>query len=117
MARAFPKALAALALGAAALIGSYGAYLVLFGPILSTVTPGGSAVTATHVPSPAGLIPAVAALLVWLGMLRGKERIAWLGGGLAVAFALLFVFGIGGILVPVAGVLLLSLALRRVTAR
>lgn len=102
-------------LGLAALLAIYGMYVALIGPVVLFVTPDGGVPVASHVPNAAGLIPIAAALLVWFGIRRLDERIAWAGGVTAALFAVLFLFGIGGLLIPIAGALLLVLAARRLT--
>lgn len=97
----------------AAVLAVYGGYLTLIGPGLITVTPDGGAPIASNVPNAAGLIPVAAAFMVWFGIRRNDERMAWAGASTAAVFAGLFLFGIGGILIPVAGLLLLVLAARR----
>src|SRR4026207_1864030 len=87
------------ALGAAAALAVYGSYLVLIGPIMRIVTPEGGAV-GLAVPNPAGLAPVAAALLVWYGILNGDGRLSWLGAVIGAAFSILFLFSIGGAVIP-----------------
>jgi len=97
----------------AALVAAYGVYLVALGPIVATVTPSGAA-SAVHEPNPAGLILIVGGALVGYGIQRVKERWAWIGAGLVLAFSVLFVFGPGGILIPLALAIVTVLIARRV---
>jgi hypothetical protein len=104
------------ALGAAALIAGYGAYLVLIGPIFNIVVPDGGA-SSSRQPNIAGLLFVSTGLLVWLGVVRRSEMYAWMGAALAAAFSVLFVFSIGAVVIPITAFLLVALALRRMTAK
>jgi hypothetical protein len=96
----------------AGLVAAYGVYLVVLGPILTVVTPGGAAST-IHEPNPVGLMFVFGAGLVWYGIQRGKQRWAWIGAIAVLAFSVLFVFGPGGILIPPALALVIVLVARR----
>lgn len=89
----------------AVLVGIYGSYLVLVGPSVVFVAPDGGTVL-SRVPNPVGVVPVTAAALVIVGLASQQERLAWIGTAIGLAFSLLFVFGVGGILIP----LTLSLA-------
>lgn len=101
-----------LAVLLAALVAAYGVYLLVLGPILTMVTPGG-AVSAVHEPTPAGVLPLIGATLVWYGIQRRNERWAWIGAAVVLAFSVLFVFGSGGILIPLALAIVVVLIARR----
>ncbi len=60
---------------------------------------------------PAGIVPLVAAALLLGGLLTRKLLIAWIGFAVLSLFSVLFLFGIGGGLLPVAGLLLICLAI------
>ena len=102
-----------LALLLAALVGAYGVYLAAIGPITVLVTPGG-ATTAVHQPNPAGVLPLVGAIAVWFGIQRRSDPWAWIGATVVLAFSVLFVFGPGGLLIPLALALVVVLIARRV---
>ena len=102
-----------LLLTLAATAAAYGVYLVALGPTLTVVTPGGPATTVRE-PNAGGLILIVGAALAWYGVRRGRDRWAWTGGALVLAFSVLFVFGPGGVLIPLALALLAVLIVRRV---
>jgi hypothetical protein len=102
-----------IALFLAALVAAYGVYLVALGPILTVVTPGGPATT-FHEPNAGGLIFIAGAAFVWYGVRRGKDRWAWTGAVVVLAFSVLALFGVGGILIPLALALVTVLTARRV---
>lgn len=104
------------ALAAAALLALYGVYLIVLGPVLTFVSPGGSATT-YHDPNAAGLAPIIAGLLVWYGVSKGSDLVAWAGAVIATAFSILFVFGVGGIAIPAAAALLAALIVRGLLSR
>ena len=64
-----------------------------------------------HVPYPPAFVPLVAAALLLAGLLGRKQMLAWIGLGILLLFSLLFLFGNGGILLPIAGLLLILLLL------
>lgn len=90
---------------------AYGAYLLVLGPEMVVVLPNGPS-TISRDPSAAGLIPLAAGLMVLSGILRGSGRMTWLGAMLALAFAVLFVFSMGGILLPFVALQLVAVILR-----
>jgi hypothetical protein len=49
--------------------------------------------------------PLIAAGLLLFGLLTGKSEFAWIGFFVLTVFSILFVFGIGGPLIPVVGAL------------
>lgn len=103
-------------LAVAALLALYGLYLIALGPILTFVSPGGAA-TSYHDPNAAGLAPLLAGLLVWYGVTKGSDLVAWAGAVVAIAFSILFVFGVGGVAIPVAAALLAALVARSFLSR
>jgi hypothetical protein len=105
-----------LAVSLAALVAPYGVYLVALGPLLVVVTPSG-AVSAVHQPNPAGLVLIVGPGLVWYGIQRGKQRWAWIGAAVVLAFSVMFVFGPGGILIPLAIAVVAVLIARHMLAK
>ncbi len=85
-------------------------------PLFAIVTPSGAA-SVVHEPNPAALALIVGAGLVWYGVRRGKDRWAGTGTALILAFSVLFMFGPGGILIPLALSLVIVLITRRVLGR
>jgi len=98
----------------ALIIVAYGVYLLVVGvtvvsmPEVPVGTPPGPASTAT-VPVMTGVIPMIAAGLILVGWTLRRIWLAWLGAAITSLFAWLFVFSIGGILVPVVAVLIVLL--------
>lgn len=62
-----------------------------------------------HTPVPAAVVLLLAATLLIIGLLGRRLWLAWIGLATLTAFSALFVFGVGGGLLPVAGFLLLLL--------
>ena len=62
-----------------------------------------------HVRPLAAIIPLLASLSIITGLLFRRNFISWIGLALLSAFAFLFVFSIGGILIPFALVLFILL--------
>jgi|SRR6185437_4935213 len=104
------------ALAAAAFVGLYGAYLVFLGPVLTFVAPDGPT-SMFRQPNPVGFALIAAGLLVWVGVTGHQDRRAWLGAAITSAISVFFVFGVGGVLIPVSVALLIALAYRSLSAR
>jgi hypothetical protein len=110
--RAAAIGVAVLAVGMA----GYGLYLVLIGPestVMPAVplgTPPGETTTRT-VPAMQGLIPLAGGALVLVGLATRRLWLAWAGALVLALFAGLFVFGVGGVLIPFVGALLLLLSI------
>jgi hypothetical protein len=98
---------------AAVLFAVYGIWLLFIGPGLVTVTPEGGIAASSNIPSPLGVVPILAAALLSIGLARDDERLNWAGAGTAAIFAAAFLFSIGGILSPIAALLLVMLASRQ----
>jgi hypothetical protein len=96
------------------IIAAYGVYLLVVGVTVVSVlavpvgTPPGPASTAT-VQVMMGVIPMIAGGLILVGWALRRIWLAWLGAAVTSLFAGLFVFSIGGSLVPVAAVLFVLL--------
>jgi hypothetical protein len=96
---------ASLALASGVVI--YGAMLILVGQVLIAVPevqPGAPVPVGMTMldPTPLGIIPLLAGALVITGLLAERRALAWVGVGLIALFSALFMFGLGGILIPVA---------------
>jgi hypothetical protein len=103
-------AMAIVVVAAAAGVGSLAFALAgLAGPAVSE---GGPPVSPKAYPVPQAWLGVLASALVIGGMLGGRLVVAWVGALLLEAFALLFVFGVGGWFLPVGTLLLLLLAAR-----
>lgn len=98
----------------ALVIAGYGLYLVVVGPTVGHMpavpegTQPGPTTTGT-VPALQGLIPVVGGGLVLAGLSLRRLWLAWAGALVASGFAGLFVFGVGGVLLPVAAALVVLL--------
>jgi hypothetical protein len=97
-------------------VAGFGLYLVLVGPELTFVpaVPVGTLPaegTTKTVPAVQGLIPLTGGILVLAGLAARRLWLAWIGAGLTTLFAALFVFGVGGALLPVVAALLILLGI------
>jgi hypothetical protein len=94
----------------ACIVAVYGLYLVIVGPEASfhPAVPIGdppTEPTTRNVPAIQGPIPVAAGALVLSGLAARRLVLAWTGAAVATAFASLFVFGVGGALLPVVAAL------------
>lgn len=95
-------------------LAAYGVYLVVVGvtivsmPAVPLETRLGPAST-EKIPSIMGVIPMVAGGLILVGLALRRIWVAWIGAAVTSLFAGLFVFSIGGILVPAAAMLFVLL--------
>lgn len=102
----------AMVLGLA--VAAYGAYLLIVGipwTVVPAVAPGQPLPEGTTAlrTTPTGIVPLLAGLAVAIGLLAGRIWVAWAGGVMVAAFSVAFLFGVGGVLVVPAAVLLLVL--------
>jgi hypothetical protein len=81
--------------------GGYGLFLTVIGQPWATTTEDG-VVARVAIPAAAGVIPLIAAVLVLLGAALDRRLVGIAGAALLLAFALLFMFGVGGVMIPVA---------------
>jgi hypothetical protein len=81
--------------------GGYGLFLTAIGQPWATTTEDG-VVARVAIPAAAGVIPLFAAVLVLLGAALDRRLVGIAGAALLLAFALLFMFGVGGVMIPVA---------------
>jgi hypothetical protein len=92
----------------------YGLYLAVVGVEWRGLTESGAALPQREMvesrPAPQGLVAVVGGSGVLVGLALERLVVAWAGAAIISAFAVLFVFGVGGILVPLAALLLLLLA-------
>ena len=103
-----------LGVSLAVLIVAYGLYLLLVGQQITfqEEVPIGAAPAeqvTRHLPAVQGVIPLAAGVVILVGLVTQRLLVAWVGALAASAFAGLFVFGVGGILIPVAVMLLVAL--------
>ena len=105
----------AIAIAIAVVIALYGLYLIVFGLPMILVIPDGPTYT-ERTNDFRGVIPLAGALLLIAGVVTGNTRRALLGAIGHLAFSVLFLFSIGGILIPATAVLLLLVVIRNVLA-
>lgn len=100
-----PYALASVAVG-------YGLFLLFVGQawMVYTESPsGGTEVGREFQPVIAGLFPVVGGTAVVIGLFLGMKIVSWLGWMVLAVFAGLFMFGVGGMLLPVVALLFVVL--------
>jgi len=68
-------------------------------------------------PAPQGLVALLSAAMLISGLLMRKLTIAWLGLVILLVFSMLFLFGVGGGFLPIAGLLLILLSVVTVLRR
>jgi hypothetical protein len=95
-----------------AISAGYGLFLIVLGQPWATITEAGESAPAM-IPAAAGVVPLVAGVLVIAGAAFHRKLIAFVGAALLLAFAILFIFGIGGVMVPVAVLSLIATAATR----
>jgi hypothetical protein len=64
-----------------------------------------------YVRAPQAVVPFLSTLMILGGLIIKRRVIAWLGTVILLVFSLLFVFGVGGIILPVAAAMLLLIAI------
>lgn len=62
--------------------------------------------------SVAAVIPLIAGSLVGWGAWTARERLIWVGAAVALLFSIAFVFSIGGLVLPIAMLLVVAVAIR-----
>ena len=96
-------------------IALYGLYLVVVGiewTIVQAVPLGDppGARASRYLPAYQGLVPLIGGGVVVLGVTAHRALLAWIGTMVLAAFSVLFLFGVGGILIPFAAALVALLA-------
>jgi hypothetical protein len=86
-------------------------YTVVSESPLGTQTPALQTMKEYHAPESTAVGPIIAAGLLLFGLLTGKLEFAWIGFFVLTVFSILFVFGIGGPLIPVVGALAVLLTI------
>lgn len=92
----------ATVLGLAAIVMLYAAYLLAIGPVLSVVQEGTSTASSVRAPTWTGLIPAVGGALIVAGILLRRFLGIVAGVAITAIYSALYLFGAGGLLIPVA---------------
>lgn len=78
---------------------------------INTTDPVPMPVSIEYVPYPPAIVLLLAAVLLLAGLLGRKQFLAWIGLAILLLFSLLFLFSSGGILLPIAVLLLILLPL------
>ncbi len=118
------NATTAVAIFLAAVVALYGLFLAIAGvpgtvirEVSITEVPEKVQGSLQFSPSPQGLVILLSAAMLISGLLMRKLTIAWLGLVILLVFSMLFLFGVGGGLLPIAGLLLISLSIVTVLRR
>ena len=88
-----------------ALVAFYSLFLLVIGQPWTIAYEGVDNRGLLFIPAPPAFVPLLAATVLLLGLLIRKKLMAWIGLAILLAFSLLFMFGIGGILLPATGLL------------
>ena len=89
----------------AALVGFYSLFLLVIGQPWTIAYEGGENRSLQFILAPSAFVPLLAAIVLLLGLLLRKKFMTWIGLAILLVFSLLFMFGIGGILLPATGLL------------
>lgn len=118
------NATTAVAIFLAAVVALYGLFLVIAGvpgtvirEVSITEVPEKVQESPQFSPSPQGLVFLLSAAILISGLLMRKLRIAWLGMVILLVFSMLFLFGVGGGILPIDGLLLILLSIVTVLRR
>jgi len=68
-------------------------------------------------PAPQGFIIVFSSVLLIIGLLGSREGISWLGIGILFVFSIIYLFGVGGGILPIAILLLVLLLSKRILTR
>ena len=101
----------AVAVLIAAAIAIYALFLLVVGQPIMVAQPGESPPSVHYEPHLAALVPLIAVALLLGGLLARKMGLAWIGFATLLVFAAAFLFSIGGVLLPLAGTLLILLSI------
>lgn len=96
----------ALVLASAALVALYALFLLVVGQPWTVLHEGGTRSYTQLVPAPQAIIPLLAALTILAAFISRRTALAWVGVVALLAFSALFLFGIGGGLLPLAALML-----------
>lgn len=112
---AIVKVATAVAILLAVAVALLGLFLAIVGTswmlVEQFVTPEGTSTveSTARYPTQHGLFGALAAVMMIVGLLMGKLRIAWYGIAFLFAYSVLFLFSVGAALLPVDFILLILL--------
>jgi hypothetical protein len=92
----------AIVLVLAAIVILYAVYLLAIGPVLSVLPEGASTASSVRTPTWTGIIPAVGGALIVAGTLLRRYLGILAGVVITAVYSALYLFGAGGMLIPVA---------------
>ncbi len=88
----------------------YALWLLIAGVGLTTMMENSTTVLVSRAPAPAAWLPLLASLAILWGLWKKQARATWAGTGVLLAFSLLFLFSIGGVLLlPALALVILGL--------
>jgi hypothetical protein len=93
----------------------YSVYLIFVGNQISGVAENSTEVITSYTPRLEAIIPLIAGSLIFAGVAVLRPWLYWSGLAILTVFAGLFLFGIGGIFLPVCAVLFWLLLTLQVT--
>lgn len=94
-----------------AIVAIYALFLLVIGQPWVTVSEGNADQQVMFVRAYPAIIPFLAATTIVIGVVVRKQTILWIGNLVLFTFSVLFVFGIGGAILPIASITLLSTVL------
>jgi len=95
----------------------YALFLLLVGVPGTVVREGEVTRSVRYFPHPAAVVPLLATAILLGGLLTRKLLIAWIGFAILSTFSVLFLFSIGGGLLPMTGLLLVLLTIITISRR
>ncbi len=87
----------------------YALNLLIVGQQVVGIQEGSTEAYVSYAPAPAAIWPLIASLLLIVGMLVRQKIIIWIAWMALALFSFLFLFSIGGVLIPVSAALVLLL--------
>ncbi len=94
-----------------AIVAIYALFLLVIGQPWVTVSEGNADQQVMFVRAYPAITPFLAAITIVIGVVVRKQTILWIGNLVLFTFSVLFVFGIGGAILPIASITLLSTVL------
>lgn len=91
-----------------ATVAVYALFLLVIGQPWITVSEGNADQQVMFVRAYPAIIPFLAATMIIIGVVVRKQKILLVGNLMLFIFSALFVFGIGGVILPIASIILLS---------
>jgi len=101
----------------AAGVALYALFVLLVGVPGIVVGEGEVTGSVRYFPHPAAVVPLLATAILLGGLLTRKLLIAWIGFAILSTFSVLFLFSIGGGLLPMTGLLLILLTIITISRR